>query len=162
MKKPRFEGEGSFEIRGKMVDWVVHYVTTQDRCPECAESHHVQEDPPQYKMPHFGNTHTHGLDKHNQREICIVLDIGAECACGILNQCGMRVLFGETVFTEGIRRDVLQNDYDVKFITFDNDPTLYMILPDSKNRFPDNPFCDFPYSMQEIYAKIISDDKGYV
>ena len=130
-------------------DWMIHYVApTADR----------SKSPAYYYEPYFANIHTHGLDKYNHRELCISINIGQETAKELLNSLGMRIVHGD-VFTEGIRTDILTNDYDVQFITFDNDPTLYMILPDVNNKLPMDSDCEEPYCYQEKYAKLISDNK---
>ena len=131
------------------LDWMIHYVApTVDR----------SKSPAYYYEPYFANIHTHGLDKYNHRELCICISIGQEKAKELLNTLGMRIVHGD-VFTEGIRTDILTNDYDVQFITFDNDPTLYMILPDVNNKLPMDSDCEEPYCYQEKYAKLISDNK---
>lgn len=135
------------------IDWIIHYVIDG-----------VEDTPKDfYSLDGFGNIHTHGLNRYNnQRELCICLAISDKLAASLLNSMGLRVANGETVFTEGIRDDVLQDKYNVKFITFDNDPTLYMILPDSNNKFPGEEGCESPYDKQEIYAQFISENKEYV
>jgi hypothetical protein len=75
---------------------------------------------------------------------------------------GLRVADGETVFTEGIRTDILENGMDVQLMTFDNDPTLYVILPDPNGKLPMDDDCEEPYKFQYEYAKMISEDEGYV
>ena len=132
-------------------DWIIHYVApTVDR----------SKSPAYYYEPYFANIHTHGLDKYNDRELCTSINIGQETAKKLLNSLGMRIVHGD-VFTEGIRTDILKGNYDVQFITFDNDPTLYMILPDVNNKLPMDSDCEEPYCYQEKYAKIISDNKKY-
>jgi hypothetical protein len=144
----------------KQVDWIIHYVTEHHGCEVCGTGPKEPKD--YYGFDGFANIHTHGLTNHGQREICVAIDIGGDVAMSVINSMGIQVLNGETVYTEGIRADVLQGDYDVKFISFDNDPTLYMILPDPNNKFPGDEGCQHPYDKQEWYAQIISDDKGYV
>ena len=132
-------------------DWIIHYVApTVDR----------SKSPAYYYEPYFADIHTHGLDKYNPRELCICICIGQEKAKELLNTLGMRIVNGD-VFTEAIRTDILTNDYDAQFIIFDNDPTLYMILPDVNNKLPMDSDCEEPYCYQEKYAKIISDNKEY-
>jgi hypothetical protein len=75
---------------------------------------------------------------------------------------GLRIADNETVFTEGIRTDILENGMDVELISFDNDPTLYIILPDANGKLPSDEDCVEPYKYQYEYAKIISEDEGYV
>lgn len=113
--------------------------------------------------PCIGNYHTHGLHEYNnQRELCIVLNLSEKIAKGILNSMGMRVAEGETIFTEGIRNDIIENGWDVQLLSFDGDPTLYIIFPDENGRLPSDDDCDEPFKSQYRYAKLVSEDRGYV
>ena len=71
---------------------------------------------------------------------------------------GLRVAKGETVFTEGIRTDILKNEMNVQLLCFDNDPTLYIILPDANGKLPLDDDCEEPFKYQYEYAKLISED----
>ena len=126
-----------------------------------ARKHYEERDGKEY--PYIGNFHTHGLNEYNnQRELCIVLAIPGRRAATLINTMGLRVAENETVFTEGIRTDILENGMDVELISFDNDPTLYIILPDANGKLPSDEDCVEPYKYQYEYAKLISDDEGYV
>ena len=136
------------------VTWKIHGIFD-------AEEHYKEKYGKDY--PYIGNFHTHGLKEYNdQRELCIVLAIPGRRAQALLNSMGLRVADNETVFTEGIRTDILKNDMDVELISFDNDPTLYVILPDANGKLPSDEDCVEPYKYQYEYAKIISEDEGYV
>lgn len=140
------------------IDWIIHYVSER-ACDLCEK----ESDDISYEgFPAFGNIHTHGLNLHGHRELCIPFGLPSDIAMGILNGCGLQIVDENKEFNEGIYSGILKNGYDVKFISFDNDPTLYMILPDKNNKFPEDADCEFPYNQQEFYAKIISDDKDYV
>ena len=133
------------------VTWIIHGIID------------VEDSFKPKKCPYIGNYHTHGLNEYNnQRELCIVINLENKVATGLLNSMGMRVANGETVFTEGIRTDILENGMDVQLLSFDDDPTLYVILPDENNRLPSDKNCSEPFSFQYEYAKMISDDRGYV
>jgi hypothetical protein len=111
----------------------------------------------------IGNFHTHGLNEYgNHRELCIVLAFPGQVAQRLLNDMGLRIAKKETVFTEGIRNDILANEMDVEFISFDNDPTLYVILPDENGKLPSDKDCLTPYKYQYEYAKLIHDNEDYV
>jgi hypothetical protein len=43
---------------------------------------------------------------------------------------------------------VLANGMNVQFLTFDNDPTLYVILPDENGKLPSDEDCKEPYKFQ--------------
>ena len=136
------------------VTWVIHGVfDTEDYLKERGNEN----------CEYMCNFHTHGLNEYNdQRELCIVLNLPQSVAAGLLNAMGLRVAEGETVFTEGIRNDILSNEMDVQLLSFDNDPTLYVILPDANGKLPSDPDCKEPYKFQYEYAKLISEDEGYV
>ena len=144
------------------IDWIIHYVSETNPWEEVEETI-PENDKVIFKgFDAFGNIHTHGLNQHNHREICIPFKLPPDTAMDILNRCGLRIVHDSAEFKEGIDHSVLSDGYDAKFISFDNDPTLYLILPDENNKFPGDEDCQYPYNQQEIYAKIISDDKGYV
>ena len=113
-------------------------------------------------VTYMGNFHTHGLDLYGHRELCIVLNMPQEKAGELLNNMGLMISKKGRTFSEGIQKDVLQNDYDVELISFEDDPTLYVILPDVNNKFPSDADCEEGYNYQYEYARIISEDKGYV
>lgn len=141
------------------VDWIIHYVSTNVTCDMCGGKEEDMDFVVYNGFPCFANIHTHGLANHGQREICIPLDITPDKAMPLLNSMGIQVAEGKTIYTEGIRSDVLAGDYDVQFITFDDDDTLYMLLPDTDNHLPDMEGCQFPYSLQRRYAEIIHNEK---
>ena len=134
-------------------NWIIHYVT-----PTVDEL----QSPDYFYEPYFSSIHTHGLDKHGHRDLCLSIAIPPETACTLLNSLGMRIANEEEIFEEGIRTDILANGMKVKFISFDNDPTLYIIFPDKNGKLPDDCDCEEPYSLQEKYAKIISENKDYM
>lgn len=140
------------------VDWIIHYVSNGGGCACCGNA----KNPSYYDLPGFANVHTHGLTKHNQKELCIVLDIGFERAGGVLNAMGVRAANGTTTFDEGVRTDILGNGMPVGIISFENDPTLYLMLPDPNGCLPGNDECQEPYASQETYAKLISEHQDYV
>ena len=135
----------------KVIDWVIHYVQEHD-C-ECCGKH--EENP--IGFTGFANIHTHGLDKHGHKELCIPLDIGMQLAGTILNNCGIRIKAGKK-FVPGLDDSVIRN-LPVLFYEFENSNTLYMIMPDPNGKFPDDKDCEFPYNKQLIYAQIIEEDE---
>lgn len=139
---------------GYQPDWVIHYVQGHT-CDICGK--HNEDNMGLYG---FANIHTHGLNKHNHPEICIPLDIGMEVATQVLNTLGYRIAVKGETFQEGYHDDVLANGYKAKFIKFDEDDKLYLILPDVNNRLPEDDMCESPYSHQLFYTQIIHDDKS--
>lgn len=131
------------------VTWIIHGITDMQSVFPGKE--------------YIGNFHTHGLtDYNNQRELCLVLAFPMDTATSLLNNMGIRVAKGETVFTEGIRTDILENGMDVQLLSFDNDPTLYVILPDPKGKLPLDEDCEEPFKYQYTYAELISKEEHYV
>lgn len=139
-------------------DWIIHYVSNSAPCIKCKG----EENPARYSLFGFANIHTHGLDAHGQREICIALDIGGELASKLLNSIGDRVALKGEVFTEGVYVDILQGELKVEFVSFKDDPTLYLMLPDPNGYLPGDCKCSAPYSLQKEYAELISINKDYV
>ncbi len=127
-------------MSAKKIDWMIHFVNMAD---------------PENEM--LGNSHTHGLDRHGHRELCIVLNMDPAVAGNVLNSMGIMIVSDGVKFTEGIREDVLRGGYNVEIKTIENDPVLYVILPDEKNRLPLDEGCAFPYNMQYEYMKLISE-----
>ena len=135
----------------KIVDWIIHYVQNHD-CDICG-----MHDPNPIGFDAFANIHTHGLDKHGHKEICIPLDLGMQLAGTILNNCGKRICSGEK-FVPGFDDSVIRN-LPVLFYEFENSNILYMIMPDQNGKFPDDEGCEFPYNKQLIYAEVIEKDE---
>lgn len=143
-----------------MTDWIIHYVSNGHDCA-CCNCGCSERNPAYYELPGFANVHTHGLAKHGQRELCLPLNIGLKRAAGLLNSMGARVANKETVFTEGTRNDILTNHMNTRLVSFDGDPTLYLILPDASGRLPGDDGCEAPYAYQETYARIISEQESF-
>lgn len=129
-------------------DWTIHYVQDHD-CDVCKK--HGKHD---MDYSYIANIHTHGLDKYGHPEICVVLDIG-EQICHVLNSIGYRIACNHEKFEEGYNDTVLANGYKVKFVKYDRDDTLYLILPDANNHLPENISCTMPYCNQMKYAQRI-------
>lgn len=133
-------------------DWIIHYVQNHD-CDICGK--HEENN---IGFPAFANIHTHGLVSYGHPEICIPLDVGQEVAMNLLNTLGYRITVHNETFEEGYNDDILADGYRAKFIKFNEDDKLYLILPDANNRLPEDDLCEIPYSYQLLYAEIIHDD----
>lgn len=140
------------EIDLKEIDWMIHYVQEHD-CEICGKH---EENSTGFTA--FANIHTHGLDKHGHKELCIPLDIGFHLAGTILNNCGACIKVDNKKYVPGFDDSVIKN-LPVLFHEFENSDTLYMILPDPNGKFPDDEGCEFPYNKQLLYAQIIEEDK---
>lgn len=154
------------------VDWILHAID-EGSCacchPEKAEEFRKQEHPVTPSIfPMFFNIHSHGLERHGQRNLCTVIDIGASVCARIINAMGLNVAGGyHAPYGPGVHDDILASGMPVELMEFPDDPTLYIIFPDEQGRLPadetiDEDKCDFPYSRQKAYARIIHEDRGYV
>lgn len=139
-------------MENKIIDWMIHYVQEHD-C-DCCGMH----NPNPTGFTGFANIHTHGLDKYGHKELCILLDLGPELSCQLLNNCGLRIKLDSEKFVPGFNDSVIRN-LPVLFYEFENSNTLYMIMPDPNGKFPNDEDCEFPYNKQLFYAQIIEEDK---
>lgn len=153
--------------------WIIHIINNEV-CECCGkgdrekfmERNHAEPS----IFPAFLNMHTHGLEVYNQRNICTTIDVGVNEIGRLINAIGLMVAEDKHApFDAGEYMDILENGMPVEFMEFEEDPTLYMIIPDPEGRLPipiedgiDESVCDFPYSRQRVYAKMIHDDKGYI
>lgn len=111
------------------------------------------------EYPDIACFHTYGMNRYNnQRELCVVIDINEDIVIKFLMSMIDKVFKGKTVYTEGIRNDILTKERDTEFISFKDDPMLYIILPDRNGRLPSDADCAEPYKFQYEYAKRLSDD----
>ena len=129
------------KTKNNKIDWIIHYVLMDDK-----------------KNEYLVNANTHGLDKHNHRELCMVLNVGQQVCGEILNSIGSKIAFSGKKYEEGFYEDILQDGYKVEIMSLPEDPLLYVIFPDENHRFPSDKDCQYPYNKQYEYAKIISAD----
>ena len=89
------------------------------KCSECDETENGF-------LPNMCDAHTHGMDKYGHQEFQIVLMIGAELICYILNALGLRVQAGES-FKDGDSVGEIIKDYDVRIkeVEVDGKKLLY-------------------------------------
>jgi hypothetical protein len=121
-------------------DWQIHAVCN------------MHEEFPQYK--HIGDYHTHGLDKYGHKELCLPMNFRPEAAVAVLNTIGERISEG-AVYFEGLYED--QFPTSVEFVSFPDVDELFVILPDSNGRFPDDPDgCSEYYRDQYKHAELIA------
>lgn len=138
-------------------DWIIHCVKDAD-------------EEGMYSEPTFANIHTHGLNKYDLPELCISIGDTKEVIerfARIINMLGLDAVNGFRKLEPGIQTDVLEpmksgEQYRVEFISYDNDPTLYVILPDKDNKLPSDEDCDDYFALQYEYSKWISDNKEYI
>ena len=125
-----------------VIDWAIHLVANGGPCAECgkAENSFIQ---------HACNAHTHGMAKYGHQDFQMVIQTSPEDICYVLNALGMRVQNGEK-FNAGDMVSGIFLDCDVRLDEFQecDRKVLRVIIPDGKNRFPEDPACDYPYSFQ--------------
>ena len=126
----------------KNIDWVIHFVANGVACAECGK---VEDTFIEYAC----NAHTHGMEKYGHLDFQMVLRTNPKDIGYILNTLGMRVQNGEK-FKAGDMVSGIFLDCDIRLDEFEecDRKVLRVIIPDGKNRFPEDPNCDYPYSFQ--------------
>ena len=124
------------------IDWIIHLVGNGMKCQECGKI----ENP---FIEHACNAHTHGMEKYGHPDFQMVLHTNPKDMGYILNTLGMRVQNGEK-FKAGDMVSGIFLDCDVRLDEFEecDRKVLRVIIPDGKNRFPEDPACDYPYAFQ--------------
>lgn len=113
---------------------MIHYVPDTDKTP-------------------FGiDAHTHGLDAYNHLELECILPVSQDNMVSIINPLIKMIVEGEPL-SEGCRRDLLINDYQMYFIEVkdiwdSNKSVLRIIIPDEENKMPWDEGCDSIYASQ--------------
>lgn len=111
----------------KTVDWIIHGVCDG----------------------RFINFHTHGMERYSHMDFQMVLPYPQKEVCRILNTLGLRVQAGER-FKNGDLISGIYEDCDVRVTEFEETgrTVLRVIVPDKDNRFPEDPDCEYPYTLQ--------------
>lgn len=126
------------------IDWIIHLVANGVECAECGkvENSFIQ---------HACNAHTHGMAKYNHLDFQMVLQTDPQDIGYILNTLGKRVQKGER-FKPGDLVSGIFLDCDIRLDSFQEEgrTVLRVIIPDGKNRFPEDEKCDYPYSIQTL------------
>ena len=135
------------------IDWIVHYVSNNVCCDECGK----REDS---FLPCLCNAHTHGMKKYNHLDFQIVLDLGAQEVCRILNELGRRVRAGHR-FTAGEMIPGVYEDCDVRLdIAEETGREVYrVIIPDRNYLFPEDPLCCGIYPQQLVNTEDLCAEK---
>ena len=126
------------------IDWVIHMIGNGVYCAECGE---VENTFPEY----ICNAHTHGMGKYGHLDFQMVIHTNPKLMGYVLNEFGLRVQSGQQ-FKAGDMVEGIFLDCPVRLDEFDEcgRKVLRVIIPDGKNRFPEDPACDYPYSFQLI------------
>ena len=111
----------------------------------CAECGKVENSFPEY----ICNAHTHGMAKYHHPDFQMVIHTAPELMGYVLNEFGIRVQSGQQ-FKAGDLVEGIFLDCPVRLDEFEEcgRKVLRVIIPDGKNRFPEDPACDYPYSFQ--------------
>ena len=136
----------------RKVDWVIHAVVNGLPCHLCGKT-------PTRLLPNCCNAHTHGMAKYDHMDFQLVLNFPPHEIARILNTLGLRVQDGEQ-FKNGDLVVGIYEDCDVRLTEFDEDgrTVLRVVIPDTKNRFPDNPECSYPYTVQALPTDALFED----
>lgn len=126
------------------IDWIIEIVANGVACERCGK---VENSFPEY----ICNAHTHGMGRYNHLDFQMVIMTAPEDMGYILNTLGLRVQAGER-FKAGDMVDGIFLDCPVRLDRFyeNGRPVLRVIIPDSKNRFPEDPACEYPYNYQLV------------
>ena len=124
------------------IDWIIHMIGNGVYCAECGK---VENSFPEY----ICNAHTHGMAKYHHPDFQMVIHTEPELMGYVLNEFGIRVQSGQQ-FKAGDLVEGIFLDCPVRLDEFEEcgRKVLRVIIPDGKNRFPEDPACDYPYSLQ--------------
>ena len=126
------------------IDWIIHMMGNGVYCAVCGK---VENSFPEYTC----NAHTHGMEKYGHLDFQMVIHTDPELMGYVLNELGLRVQSGQQFKAGDMVEDIFL-DCPVRLDEFDEcgRKVLRVIIPDGKNRFPEDPACDYPYSFQLI------------
>ena len=126
------------------IDWIIHFIGNGVFCPDCGK---VETGFPQY----ICNAHTHGMEKYGHPDFQVVIHMSTQNIGYVLNLLGLRVQAGER-FSAGDLVSGVFEDCPVRLDAFEETgrQVLRVVIPDGKNRFPEDPHCDYPYSFQKL------------
>lgn len=124
------------------VDWIIELVGNGIRCEHCGK---IENPFPQY----ICNAHTHGMENYGHPDFQLVIHMPQEDMKYILNTFGLRVQAGER-FKAGDLVEGIFLDCSVRLDEAweSGRKVLRVVIPDGKNRFPEDAGCVYPYSFQ--------------
>ena len=138
------------------IDWIIHLIANGVVCEDCGK---VESGFPDY----ICNAHTHGMEQYGHLNFQLVLHCNPNEIGYVLNTLGLRVQAGERFkagdMVEGIFEDCpvrLDEAYEC------GRKVLRVVIPDSRNRFPENPACEYPYSYQLISTDAPNQNEGCI
>ena len=126
------------------IDWTIHFIGNGVFCHDCGK---VDTGFPQY----ICNAHTHGMEKYGHPDFQVVIHMSTQNIGYVLNLLGLRVQAGECFHAGDLVSGVFE-DCPVRLDAFEEmgRQVLRVVIPDGKNRFPEDPHCDYPYSFQKL------------
>ena len=125
-------------------DWIIYIVGNGNACQDCGK---IENPFPKY----ICNAHTHGMKKYGHPDFQLVIHMSQANIGYVLNTFGLRVQSGET-FRSGDLVEGIFEDCPVRLHEFEESgrKVLRVIIPDSCNRFPEEPECAYPYKFQML------------
>ena len=138
------------------IDWIIHMVANGVYRAECGK---VENSFPEY----ICNAHTHGLEKYGHLNFQMVILLDPKLMCYVLDEFGRRVQAGEK-FKAGDLVEGIFLDCPVRLDEHDEceRKVLRVIIPDGKNRFPEDSACEYPYNYQLIPTDLLEKTNGTV
>lgn len=136
------------------IDWIVHCVMNGVVCTECGTVENGF-------LNNACNCHTHGMENYNHPDFQLVLSYPLEEIGRILNTLGLRVQAGER-FHDGDLVSGIYNDCNVRLTEFEETgrTVLRVVIPDKQNRFPEDPDCEYPYTLQLFATDFLGNQGG--
>ena len=125
-------------------DWIIHLVCNGAPCEVCGK---VEDS----FLPYACNAHTHGMSRYGHMDFQMVLRCSTNEIGRILNTLGARVRGGER-FSAGDMVTGIYDDCSVRLDEYEEceRKVLRVIIPDKYNRFPEDPDCMEPYTLQRL------------
>lgn len=138
------------------IDWIIEILANGVYCAKCGR---VEDHFPDY----ICNVHTHGMAKYGHQDFQLVIHLAPEMMGYVLNSLGLRVQVGERFKTGDLVEGIFE-DCAVRLDSFEESgrEVLRVIIPDSQNRFPEDPNCDYPYSYQLVPTNALELSEGGV
>lgn len=126
------------------IDWIIEIIANGMRCQHCGK---IENPFPQY----ICNVHTHGMEKYGHLDFQLVIHMPPQEMGYVLNTLGLRVKAGER-YQSGDLVEGIFEDCSIRLDEVEEcgRKVLRVIMPDSQNRFPEDPECDYPYNYQLI------------
>lgn len=136
------------------INWIIHLVANGVACSDCGK---VEDSFP----PYICNAHTHGMSQYDHLDFQMVLQASQEEIGYVLNEFGRRVRSGQR-FQAGDLVEGIFLDCPVRLDAFEEcgRTVLRVIIPDGKNRFPEDPDCAYPYSFQTLTEEQLKQKGG--